>query len=174
MRLIKIKQVVIGVALGFFATSGFAGGSHGGMGGHGDTMGGHGNNHAALFVGMTKASKSTDATVGIEYEYRLPVLDNMLGVGVVVERIFADDTATVYVIGAVVHPWKALKLNASIGQERIEDYKKGGTKKIKKVARVGVGYDFHYGDWSYGPVYNLDTVGGKTVHVLGVAVGMGF
>ncbi len=130
------------------------------------------NNHAAVFLGVTKTSSATDPTVGIEYEYRTPLWDKRIGIGLVGERIFGDKyDANLFVAGVVVHPWKDSKANLSVGKESV-----GG--KSKNVLRVGVGYDFHYNSISYGPVYNLDRISydGKTStsHVIGIAVGMGF
>lgn len=128
--------------------------------------GGH-NNHAALFLGATDSDAGTDPTVGIEYEYRTPLWDHKIGIGVVAERILGDHEANVFVAGVVVHPWKDLKLNLSAGQESADGHS-------EDVTRVGVGYDLHYNNISYGPVYNMDSINGHTAHVFGVAVGMGF
>lgn len=128
---------------------------------------GEGNHHAALFLGVTDTDAGTDPTVGIEYEYRTPLWDRKIGIGVVAERIFADYDADLLVAGVVVHPWKDLKVNLSAGQESSH----GHTADVK---RAGVGYDFHYNNISYGPVYNYDDIEGHTAHVIGVAVGMGF
>jgi len=128
---------------------------------------GAGNNHAAVFLGATSTDDSTDPTVGLEYEYRLPYVNRMFGIGVVGEGIFSDPKALIGVAGVIVHPWKDLKLNLSFGKER-----KAGHDV--DVTRVGIGYDFHYNSISYGPVYNMDSIHGHTVHVAGIAVGIGF
>ena len=128
-----------------------------------------GNNHAAIFLGATSGSDHTDPTVGIEYEYLLPVMDKQLGLGVVGEGIFGDPKALVYVAGIVYHPKQVpgLKANLSFGGETKADHN-------ETVVRVGVGYDLHYNNISYGPVYNFDTIGSHEAHVFGIAVGMGF
>ena len=131
---------------------------------------GAGNNHAALFMGATITDDYTDPTVGVEYEYRTPFMDRKIGIGVVVEQLL-DHDATIAVAGVVIHPWKDLKVNLSAGIERLDV---AGTTKNKELIRVGVGYDFHYNNISYGPVYNLDTVDGNNAHAVGLAVGFGF
>ncbi len=132
---------------------------------------GGGNNHAAVFLGVTSTSDATEPTVGLEYEYRTGLWDRKIGIGVVAERIMGDANANLFVAGVVVHPWQDLKANLSAGKESVSG-------KSKNVLRIGVGYDFHYDNISYGPVYNLDRIsyGGKTStsHVIGVAIGMGF
>jgi len=126
-----------------------------------------GNNHAAIFLGPTKTDSSTEPTAGIEFEYRLPMMNKLIGVGVVAERIFSDHAANLFLAGAVVHPWKALKFNLFYGQERADGHS-------DSLFRVGAGYDFHYKRLSYGPVFNIDSVGGHTTQVAGITLGMGF
>jgi len=129
---------------------------------------GGGDNHAAVFLGATKAYSGTNPTAGIEYERRLPFMDRKIGLGVVAERIFDGGYQPDLVLGGVViHPWKDLKFNISAGKEFLDSHS-------KNVVRVGAGYDLHYNNISYGPVYNIDTISGKRAHVFGLAIGMGF
>jgi len=128
---------------------------------------GEGNHHAALFVGITDSKIGMDETAGIEYEFRTPLWDRKIGIGLVAERIMGDMDASIFVAGVVIHPWKDLKINVSAGQEQ----KKGNSYD---VTRAGVGYDFHYNNISYGPVYNYDDIEGSVAHVVGLAVGVGF
>lgn len=129
---------------------------------------GEGNNHAALFVGQTDGY----STVGVEYEYRTGLMDRMIGFGAVYEQFSATHyDATVLVAGVVIHPWKDLKLNISAGTEGTSAH---GINESHSLTRIGVAYDFHYENISYGPVYNSDTVNGHSVDVIGLAVGMGF
>jgi len=132
---------------------------------------GAGNNHAAVFLGATKGDDHTDTTVGIEYEYLLPGNKKQFGIGLVAEGIFGDPKALVYVAGLVYHPKQlpGFKANLSIGGESKKNFDKNYF-----LTRVGVGYDLHYNNISYGPVYNLDYVNGHTAHVFGLAVGLGF
>jgi len=125
------------------------------------------NNHAALFVGVTNSSHGDDATLGGEYERRLPFMHGMFGVGGFGEMIFADHKAYLAGAGLIIHPWKDLKANLSFGVERTEGH-------TESLMRVGVAYDFHYQKMSISPTYNYDTVDGHSTNVIGVALGMGF
>ncbi|MDH5302231.1 MAG: hypothetical protein OEW58_12810 [Gammaproteobacteria bacterium] len=129
---------------------------------------GEGNHHAALFGGATITSDYTDPTVGLEYEYRTNLWERRIGLGLVAERIAGDYyDMDLFFAGVVVHPWKDSKFNISVGHKD-----KNGSSYT--VARVGAGYDFHYKQMSFGPVYNFDSVDGTSAHVLGIAVGVGF
>lgn len=123
-------------------------------------------NHAAIFAGGTY-KKETDPTVAIEYEYRTPLWSKKIGVGLVAERIFADKAANLVLAGVVVHPWQGLKINIFSGTKFV-------SSKTKTVFRGGLGYDFHYDNISYGPIYNVDRIKGDNYHVFGIAVGVGF
>ncbi len=128
--------------------------------------GGH-NNHAALFVGVTNSSHADDATIGGEYERRLPFKHGMFGVGAFGEVIFGDHKAYLAGAGLIIHPWKDLRANISLGMERTEGHS-------DSLTRVGIAYDFHYQKMSISPTYNYDTVNGHNTNVIGLAIGMGF
>ncbi|MDH5693389.1 MAG: hypothetical protein OEZ47_09830 [Gammaproteobacteria bacterium] len=138
-----------------------------------------GDNHAAVFLGQTKAAAGGSGynTFALEYERRLPQMDRMFGIGVVAETIQSDPSATLVAAGVVVHPWKDLKVNIAAGQKMVSSGTVEGIKvesKSKSVLRVGAGYDFHYNNISYGPLVAFDSVGGSDYYVYGVGVGLGF
>jgi len=139
------------------------------LGFSGNAMAAGGNNHAAVFAGVTGSDGNNETTVGVEYEYRTNLYQDMIGVGAAFENIMSDPSATVIVAGLVIHPGYDLKVNLMYGQESVSGH-------TANVTRIGIGYDYHVPNTSYsvGVAYNRDDIEGHGVNVMGVAVGMGF
>lgn len=119
-----------------------------------------------VFGGFTSVSGHTDATIGLEYEYRF---NKQFGAGVVYEHIpdaHDGDGASIYMGQLHLHPWKELRLSAGYGWEKV--HYEGS--KSKDIWRVGVAYDFHVGEIGIAPMFNLDRVDGHTAKVYGLAI----
>jgi hypothetical protein len=119
-----------------------------------------------VFGGFTSVSGHTDATFGLEYEYRFT---KQIGAGFVYEHTpgaHDSDGASVYMGQLHLHPWKELRLTAGYGKEKV--HYEGS--KSKDIWRVGVAYDFHVGQIGIAPVFNLDRVDGHTAKVFGLTL----
>jgi len=124
-------------------------------------------NHIALFSGVTSSEHASDPTVGLEFERRLPFMYGMFGIGGFVERVISEHSQSLVGVSAIIHPWKNLKANFTIGAESADGHS-------ETLHRVGLAYDFHIDQMSVSPTYNFDSVAGYTANVFGIAFGMGF
>ena len=124
--------------------------------------------HLAVVGGYaTKSSGKEAAFVGIEYEYRL---SDLWGIGGYAETTWGDFDLEALGLIATLHPGGGWKVLGGLGIER-----KLGTKKDKLLGRLGVGYDFHVGSFSIGPLIAVDFIEDfSEVYYLGLAAGVGF
>ena len=123
--------------------------------------GGYHPHHVAVFVGGTdSAHEGSGVSLGIDYEYRW---HQNFGVGVLAE--YADLNHAAWIVGVplFVHPYRGLKLLVMPGVEFTNNHS-------NFLTRVGVGYDFHIGDWSITPSANVDFVAGANNLVFGLGV----
>lgn len=121
--------------------------------------------HISLFAGATHAEEISYGTYGLDYEYHLTPQWS-LGVGY--ESIATDPSTTVATIFVAYHFDQNLKFIAGIGQESIDGESEG-------LQRLGIGYDFHFGEFTLGPVVAYDFLeNGHTGVEYGLAYGYGF
>jgi hypothetical protein len=137
--------------------------------GHGDEQGSEEHsfhsNFIGVFLGATRKSRRTEAfTLGLEYNRRFT---EHFGMGVLAEKVFADDEFNVYALGFAYYagPWKVY---AAPGLEKSSHH---GNEFL---LRVGVEYAFKAGPLEISPQIDLDFVGGEQVLVFGVTIGKGF
>jgi hypothetical protein len=128
---------------------------------------GEGNNHIAIFTGLTTGESNAATTVGLEYEYKLPILERKIGLGVFYENVSGDHTATVSGAGLIYHLPYHLRTNLSIGEHAVHGHK-------ATITRVGLAYDHHIGKYAISPTINIDKSKYETVSVYGLAFGMSF
>lgn len=123
-------------------------------------------NHIGLFSGATSNldAKHTYFTVGGDYEHRL---GHLFGVGLLADFVFASHLETI--LGGVLffHPIGSLKFLLAPAVELTEGHS-------VFVARAGLGYDFHLGNFSLTPTFNADLIKGHVSLVYGMAFGLGF
>lgn len=131
-------------------------------------------NHIALMGGaaieIEDGHTAAHATTGLDYEYRLPFVHGLFGAGALVEASFVGMGKTpIWIFGVplFVHPVAGLKIWFAPSVEFKDEH-------AAFLSRLGLGYDFHVGPLSIGPVANLDLVHGLLVQVYGLAVGTGF
>ncbi|MEE2959620.1 MAG: hypothetical protein VYA34_02665 [Myxococcota bacterium] len=128
--------------------------------------------HAALFIGATTHTIDDvvhhGITVGADYEYRLSVMDGLVGLGVLVDAAFFDETHLIGGPMVVVHPVGGLRFAVApvIVVTNLD--------KANFGLRGSVGYDLHFGAMSVGPVASVDYANGHVSYVYGLAVGAGF
>ena len=124
---------------------------------------GHHRNHLSLFVGATHAEGNDEATVGLEYEYRL---NEQFGVGALLDHAGGDVDSTIVAGAVFFHPYEGLLLLAAAGNEHTHH-------GDELVLRAGIGYEFEIGDgWTLTPLLNFDFVENEeTKEVYGISIG---
>ena len=127
----------------------------------------HPRRHLALFVGNTQLEGHSRFTLGADFEYRLPVLHDRIGVGALAEAVFGEHRATILGGAIFVHPVGNVKVLLAPSVEFSEGHK-------EFLFRSGLGYDLHLGQVSVTPSASLDFVSGHVVQVYGVSLGMSF
>jgi hypothetical protein len=128
---------------------------------------GEGNQHAAIFTGITTGESTGATTIGVEYEYKLPILEKKLGIGVFYESISGDHDSTLSGIGVIYHLPHHLRTNLSIGDHASDGHH-------ASITRVGIAYDHHIDSYAVSPTLNIDQSSHGTVSVYGVAFGKSF
>jgi hypothetical protein len=126
-------------------------------------------NHIALFVGGTTAlsPSHTAFTLGLEYEYRLPVWEHRLGISPFAEVVLESEKAFLGGALVVVHPTAELKIMAGPAFERAAGH-------TDLVLRGGVGYEIEVSGFSVTPTFQADLVHSEVLLVYGLALGRGF
>jgi hypothetical protein len=149
----KRMMVVILVST-LFVQSGFAGeNSH--------------THHTAIAGGVAWHDSKTSSYVGIDYIYRFK---NNWGLGVFYEEVSGDFDVQAWGVSAGRFFDNGFKIGGGIGAEH----------KIKKNKTLGLvhlttGYDWHRGNWTYGPIATLDFIeGGEQTYYLGFSLGYGW
>lgn len=154
-------------------------------------------NHLAVFSGLTSnlEYKHTDLSIGLDYEYRLPVWHNLFGVGLFGEVVFAEHTEYLIGLPIFLHPAGGFKFWAAPGMmiyepivhedpelHKIKSIKtdnimasdeSSGTKQ-KLLIRAGGGYDFHIKNFSITPAFSADIIDGHVYLIYGIYFGVGF
>ena len=145
--------------------------------------------HAGVFGGATTnlAADHTDTTVGIDYEYRLPLWHDRIGIAAFAEFTFAAHDEWILGGGATLYPAYGLKLFAGAGVLFAEAQPRdqpgadahvsaagasGDLDPRHPLLRIGAGWEFHAGRVSLTPMLFYDRVKGHGSLVYGVAVGM--
>lgn len=123
--------------------------------------------HVAAAVGVARHGSKNSGFWGVDYAYTFSNQVYLLGF---YEQVRGDFNISAF--GAQVgkrfgHGWKA-----AIGPG-VETKLKSG--KNLALLRMTLGYDWHSGNWSFGPVLNFDVIedASDTLY-LGIAVGYGF
>lgn len=130
--------------------------------------------HLVVFTGATSnlEAKHTDFSLGIDYEYRLPVWHNKLGIGLLGELVFAEHKETIIGVPIFFHPVGSLKFLFAPGMAFTED--EHGHSHNHFVSRVGLGYDFHIKTISITPGFSADFIEGHISLIYGISLGIGF
>lgn len=123
--------------------------------------------HLSLLIGNTDLDHEGDEfTLGIDYEYRV---NDLLGLGVVVEHASGDLDAWTYLVVADIHITNQWIMQVGPGFEHT-------SKHDLFVARLGTLYEFELeGGWTVAPQLHYDYHdGGDDAIVYGIAVGFAF
>jgi len=121
-------------------------------------------------VGATKSSHSTDATFGLEYEYKF---SHQFGAGAVYEVIpdaHNGDGVSIALAAAYWHPHAGWRVGAGIGKETVQ----GAHSVSHTLTRVTAAYDFHVMGYGIAPTVSFDSVDGVGSQAFGIAIGRGF
>jgi len=153
-------------------------------------------NHLAIFSGLTSNMKHehTDFSLGLDYEYRLPMWHDLIGIGLFGEVVFAEHTEYLAGIPIFLHPVGGLKFWAAPGllmmevadhttEEHLfhksnnnELFADGESTTIEQefLIRIGFGYDFHVKNVSISPALSADIINGHLSLVYGIYFGIVF
>lgn len=156
----------------------------------------HHHNHLALFSGATSniEHKSTNLSIGFDYEHRFSFIDGLFGIGLFGELVFTEHNEILVGIPIFLHPAEKLKFiiapatikyeeenfenNQHILQYKNDYIQAQESSNIKKhndfLFRVGLTYDFHFYDFSFSPTFNIDIHNGNFIFVYGFSIGFGF
>lgn len=126
----------------------------------------HGRHHLSLLLANTHASGEGDnLTLGLDYEYRV---NELIGVGAILERAFGQLNATTILAVADVHFQNGLIMQVGPGFERKND-------DSVFVARLGVLYEFELENFTLSPQLHWDYHDNEPNAVLaGIALGASF
>lgn len=126
----------------------------------------HHRHHLSVFAGATHAEGSNEATVGVDYEYRVTEL---LGVGALIDHAGGHLDSTIVAGVVFLHPHKGLLLLAAAGNENTDH-------GDEFLFRAGIGYEFELSDdWTVTPLVNFDFVKDEeTKEVYGISIGRHF
>ena len=120
-------------------------------------------NEVAISVSLVHEGHENDGAAGLEYERRFT---EKFGAGLLVERVWGNHDATVYALPLIRHAGR-WKFFLAPGFEDSHGHS-------EDLVRLGAGYEFEAGSARIVPTMAVDFVGGETVYVLSVALGMGF
>ena len=126
----------------------------------------HGPHHFSVLLADPNVSGEGDNfTVGLDYEYRV---NELLGVGAVVERAYGEIGATTLLTVADVHFQNGLIIQVGPGFERKGDHD-------VFVGRVGTLYEFEVENYTVSPQLHWDYHDGEAnAIVAGIAFGFSF
>ena len=128
---------------------------------------GHGHHHVAVGTGAVWLKSKSSVYLGVDYIYSW---NERWGAGAYYEEVSGDFDLQVW----------GLLFNRKFGDGWKFNFGPGIERKIKKdktllLFRTQLGYDWHKGHWSFGPVVTVDLIeDGNTTYYAGVAVGYGW
>ena len=73
--------------------------------------------HAAVFAGVTinLHTEENSPTLGADWEYRLPLLDHGMGLGMIIDLVLAEATEFIVASAVFLHPFAGLKFAVAPG-----------------------------------------------------------
>jgi len=145
-------------------------------------------NHFSVGLGGTtrlEEGAGTYFTLGADYEYRL---SKLIGISVVGELIFAEETEYLFAFPLFLHVTDSLWFRVAPGFEVAhhseeegdvhaeEDHGYGDhtSKETEFFIRIGMGYGFVAGGFVITPLIDLDFFRKHTSLVWGISIGKGF
>jgi hypothetical protein len=149
-------------------------------------------NHIAIFSGLSTnmEHEHTDFSLGFDYEYRLPLWHDIIGIGIFGEMVFADHTEYIVGVPVFLHPSGGLKFWLAPGLVMLETtqqleshtfHKKNMNKLLSEsddssmeqefLIRIGIGYDINIKNFSITPALSADFINGHLALVYGIDFG---
>jgi len=145
-------------------------------------------NHLGVSLAATtqlEEGGGTHFTLGADYEYRL---SQLIGIGVIGELIFAEETEYLFALPLFLHVTESLWFRIAPGFEVAHHSKEEGdvhaeedhgngdhtSQETEFFMRIGVGYGFIAGGFTITPTVDLDIFRKHTSLVWGISIGKGF
>jgi hypothetical protein len=123
--------------------------------------------HIGVALGGAGHGSETSGYLGLDYSYRFK---NNLALFLFAEDVSGDFEVQVYGFGLGKFFDSGWKIGAGPGVE-----KKLKSGKNLNLFHISAGYDWHMGNWSYGPVANIDFIEqSQDTYYLGWTIGYGF
>ena len=139
----------------------------------------HKPNHLAVSIGGRTDLDENDTafSLGLDYSYQLPWLNNRLRVGVFAELYFLEHKEFSFGIPFILLVTERWGLIVAPGFEKVQHEAEGGEgieKKYEFLFRLGTIYLFDIGSWVINPFLYADIVEGKTSLIYGISIGKHF
>jgi hypothetical protein len=123
--------------------------------------------HIGVALGGAGHGSETSGYLGLDYSYRFK---NNLALFLFAEDVSGDFEVQAYGFGLGKFFDSGWKIGAGPGVE-----KKLKSGKNLNLFHISAGYDWHTGNWSYGPVANIDFIEqSQDTYYLGWTIGYGF
>ena len=126
--------------------------------------------HLSIVILGSDDRDATAFTLGADYEYRV---NEILGLGFVVEHAFEDIDATTLLATADIHVWQGLAFQTGPGVEFVDGEDDEGREE-EFTYRIGALYEFEFGRFTISPQIHYDFTTGADSLVFGGAVGFAF
>jgi hypothetical protein len=126
--------------------------------------------HLSVIVAGTADDDVEAFALGLDYEYRV---NELIGVGGVVEYAFEDLDVWTLLAVADIHVWRGFAIQTGPGVEFVDG---DGEEKDEEefVYRVGALYEFEIDRYTVSPQVHYEVSTGKDAVVFGVAFGVNF
>lgn len=142
----------------------------------------HHSHHAGIFLGVTSnlETEHNDFSIGIDYEYRLPVLQRIFGIGVMGEAVFSEEAEYIAGIPVYIHLTDFLRLFAApsmlfvheteVNGEHGEGQVSESKTKYEYLTIAGLFIDIETRNFTISPTVKFEFIGGH----ISVAYGLTF
>ncbi len=151
----------------------------------------HHSHHAGFFTGVTSnlETKYNDFSIGVDYEYRLPVLKNIFGIGLMGEAVFGYETEYIAGIPVYVHLTDIIRIFAAPsllyvpGPGGEPAAAKDELNKIQSaesashteyITVAGLFIDIQAHDFTLSPTLKFEFIGGHVSIAYGLTFAKGF
>lgn len=143
------------------------------------------NHHLGTFLGITTNTnnRNSDFTMGLEYEYKLPALEHVLGFGLFTEFVYAKESEYLLGVPIFYHLENGIKLffapGIAVSKEETLELNEITMEKAMKskditnfLIRFGASYDMHINRLSISPMLQLDYLDSHFSMVYGIGFGI--
>lgn len=157
--------------------------------GEGDVHTSH-SHHAGIFVGITSnlETEHNDFSIGIDYEYRLPILKRIFGIGIMGEAVFGLETEYIAGIPLYIHLADFLRVfvapsilyvpdsgeepESKIAHDKIQSTEASSHSEYVTIA--GLFLDIQTRNFTISPTLKFEFIGGHIAMAYGLTFAKAF